>query len=165
MTTNRDYTMEEVIDYLMTLLYNRFSDTVSQVYFGDIGIYLPQSFGGSRRDQKAILALSPENDHPIEGSKTELYENRLVRLNIITMVNITPFFKANPEEAYGERMLVRLTTQIKNFLNEADNERLGGRVRATKVREIDWAWTARGDQAIRAARILYEWRIQDRRMP
>lgn len=163
--TTRDYTMEELIDYLMTLLANRFSDSVSQIYFGDIGVYLPQSFGGSRRDQKAIIALSPENDHPIEGQKTELYENRVQRLNIITMVNITPFFKANPDEAYGERMLVRLTTQIKNFLNEAENQRLGGRVRSTSVGEIDWAWTPRGDQAIRAARILYEWRIQDRRMP
>jgi hypothetical protein len=157
--------MEEIIDYLMSLLANRFSDSVAQVFFGDIGVYLPQMFGSSRRDQKAIIALSPENDHPIEGQKTELYENRTQRLNIITMVNITPFFRANPEEAYGERMLVRLTTQIKNFLNEAENQRLGGRVRSTNVGEIDWAWTARGDQAVRAARILYEWRIQDRRMP
>lgn len=131
----------------------------------DIGIYLPQTFGGSRRDQKAIIALSAENDHPKEGDKTELYENRYVRLNIIVMVNITPFFRANPEEAYGERLLVRLTTQIKNFLNEAENQTLNGRVRSTSVKEVDWAWTQRGDQAVRAARILYEWRIQDRRMP
>lgn len=163
--TTRDYTMEEIIDYLSALLANEFSDTVSQIYFGDIGIYLPQTFGSSRRDQKAVIALSPQNDHPIDNGKTELYENRTERLNIIVMVNITPFFRANPEEAYGERMLVRLTTQIKKFLNQAENERLGGRVRSTNVGEIDWAWTARGDQAIRAARILYEWRIQDRRMP
>lgn len=156
--------MEGLVEHLSTLLQNRFSNKVSNIYFGDIGVYLPSAFGSSRRDQKAIVALSPAYNHPIEGERVAAFEQRLLGLDIIVMVNITPFFEAAPREAYGERMLVALTTEIADFLIQGDNENLGGRVQYSTVGDIDWAWVARGDQAIRAAGIGYECRVRIPRM-
>jgi hypothetical protein len=156
--------MEGLIDYLSEILARRFSREVSQIYFGDIGVYLPSSFGGSRRDQKAVIALVPSYNHIIEGERVAAWESRLLGIDIVTMVNITPFFEAAPTEAYGERILVRLTTEIAQFLTQEENVNLDGRVQMVNVGDIDWAWVAKGDQAIRAAGIAYEARVRIPRM-
>lgn len=154
--------MEGVVDHLIDVLGYRFSNDVSNVYFGDIGVYLPSSFGGSRRDQKAIVAIQPSYNHLIE--RVAEMEHRLLGIDIITMVNITPFFEAMPREAYGERILVKITTQIAGFLTQLENENLGGRVAYAAVGDIDWAWVAKKDQAVRAAGISYECRVRLPRM-
>lgn len=156
--------MEGLIDYLSDLLARRFSREVSNIYFGDIGVYLPASFGGSRRDQKAIIALQPAYNHLMEGERVAAHESRLLGIDIIVMVNITPFFEAAPKEAYGERILVRLTTEIAQFLTQEENVNLSGRVQMVSVGDIDWTWVAKGDQAIRAAGIAYEARVRIPRM-
>ena len=156
--------MTGLIDYLSQLLGSRFSRDVAQIYYGDIMVYLPSSFGGSRKEQKAIIALSPAYDHVIPESRVASQESHLLGLDILVMVNITPFFKANPTEAYGERMLVNLTTAITRFLVQAENENFGGRVQFAQVNGIDWSWLARDDQAIRAAGIQYECRVRLPRM-
>ena len=159
-----DVTMEELVDYLADLLGRRFSRDVSNIYFGDIGVYLPSSFGGSRREQKAVIALSPSYNHLMEGERVAAHESRLLGITVIVMVNITPFFEAAPQEAYGERLLVRLTTEVATFLTQEENVNLGGRVRHTEVGDINWTWLAKGDQAIRAAGISYECRVRIPRM-
>lgn len=156
--------MDGLIDYLKDILSRQFSRDVSQIYYGDIGVYLPSSFGSSRRDQKAILALQPAYDHLEENQRVAAFENRLLGVNIIAMVNITPFFSANPDEAYGERMLVRLTTAIAEYLTQTENESLGDRVQYARVGDIDWSWMARKDQAIRGAAVRYEARVRVKRM-
>lgn len=153
-------TMEGLIDHLETILKRRFANQVSEIYFGDIGIYLPASFGASRREQKAVIALQPAYDHPIPGERVASHEQRNLGVTVIVMVNITPFFEARPQEAMGERLLVRLTTEIATFLNQEENLGLGGRVQWSEVGDIDWAWVARGDQAIRAAGISYQARVR-----
>jgi hypothetical protein len=159
-----DVGMEQVIDYLADLLGRRFSGRVSNIYFGDIGVYLPSSFGGSRQTQKAVIALSPVYNYLQEGSRVPSEETRLLGIDIITMVNITPFFEAAPKEAYGERMLVALTTEIAEFLTHENNFNLNGLVTSTEVGDIDWAWIARKDQSIRGAGIHYEAKVRVRRM-
>ena len=156
--------MEQVIDVLADVLGRRFSNRVSNIYFGDIGVYLPSSFGGSRNAQKAIIALSPVYNYLQEGSRVAVQETRLLGIDIITMVNITPFFEAAPKEAYGERMLVALTTEIADFLTQEDNFTLNGLVTSTEVGDIDWAWIARKDQSIRGAGIHYEAKVRVNRM-
>lgn len=158
------FDMEKLIDYLSDLLARRFSREVSNIYFGDIGVYLPSSFGGSRRDQKAVIALQPAYNHLLEGERVASFESRLLGVDIVTMVNITPFFEAAPQEAYGERILVRLTSEIAQFLTQEENVNLGGRVQMVNVGDIDWTWVAKGDQAIRAAGIAYECRVRIPRM-
>lgn len=123
-------------------------------------MYLPSSFGSSRRDQKAILAIQPAYNHLVEGERVASLEYRLLGIDIIAMVNITPFFSANPQEAYGERMLVKLTTAIATYLTQTENEDLGGRVQYARVGDINWTWMARKDQAIRGAAVSYEARVR-----
>ena len=159
-----DLNMEQLIDYLIDLLSRRFSNRVSNIYFGDIGVYLPSSFTGPRRDQLAILAIQPAYNHLMEGERVAAHESRLLGVDIIGMVNITPFFEAAPQEAYGERILVRLMAEIAMFLTQEDNVTLGGRVRHTEVGDIDWAWVAKGDQAVRAAGLAYQARVRIPRM-
>ena len=159
-----DVGMERVIDELAELLRRRFSNKVAHIYFGDIGVYLPASFGGSRNSQKAVIALSPIYNYLQEGSRVAAQETRLLGIDIITLVNITPFFEAAPQEAYGERMLVSLTTEIAEFLTQNENFTLGGLVSSTEVGDIDWAWTARRDQALRGAAIHYEAKVRVHRL-
>lgn len=156
--------MDGLILYLKDLLSVRFSKKVSQFYYGDIGVYLPSSFGASRKEQKAIIALQPVYNRLLEGTRTVASEDRLLGVDIISMVNITPFFKANPTEAYGEQMLVQLTTEIYKFLAQEENVNLQGRVSYAEVGDIDWAWVPKDDQAIRGAAIAYECRVRVPRM-
>jgi hypothetical protein len=157
--------MDGLIDYLTVILSRRFSNDVAQIYYGDIGVYLPSAFGSSRRDQKAIIALNPAYNHLMEGERVASTEYRLLGIDIISMVNITPFFSANPSEAYGERMLVKLTTAIATFLTQTENETLDGRVQYARVGDINWTWMARKDQAIRGAAVSYEARVRVPRIP
>jgi hypothetical protein len=155
-----DFDMDELIIYLQSLLEKKFSNEVANFYYGGIGVYLPSSFGGSRRDQKCVIALSPVNSKLIEGERVAISEQRHLAVDIITLVNITPFFEASPREAYGERMLVKLTSRIHEFLTHEDNVNLQGHVQFTKVGDIDWEWTGRGDQALRGAAIAYQARVR-----
>lgn len=152
-------TMEQLIDFIEYDLAYEFSNEVSQIYFGDIGVYLPSSFGGSRRDQKAIIALNPMYNRLVEGTRTAASEYRELGVEILVLVNITPFFTANPDEAYGERMLVRLTTSIADFLTRLENVDLQDRVSYTEVRNINWEYRPSDDQALRAAGIEFVARV------
>lgn len=155
-----DVDMDGLILYLKDLLGRRFSAKVSQIYYGDIGVYLPSSFGGSRKDQKAIIALSPVYDREMAEKRTVAADYRLLGVDIICLVNITPFFQANPSEAYGEQMLVKLATEIRNFLNLEENVTLSDRVQYCTVGDIDWNWSPRQDQAIRGAAVAFEARTR-----
>lgn len=126
----------------------------------DIGIYLPSSFGASRKEQKSIVALQPTYDRLLEGSRTVASEDRLLGVDIISMVNITPFFKANPTEAYGEQMNVLLITEIRKFLAQEENVNLQDRVAYAEAGDVDWAWMPKDDQAVRGAALAYECRVR-----
>jgi len=148
--------MEEIIVYLQNILQNEFARDVTSVYFGDIGIYPPTVFGSSRKDTKAILIIQPVSSVPIPGERVAESEKRTLRLQIIAMVNITPFFTALPSEAYGERILVNLISRVAKFLAQEENVTLDGRVIFSRVENIDWEWTQRKDQSLRGSAISYE---------
>lgn len=151
--------MDGLILYLISLLGNRFARDVSQIYYGDIGVYLPSSFGGSRKEQKCIIALSPAYNR-LGDDRVVAFEERFLGIDIICMVNITPYFAVSPSEAFGEQKLVRLATEVATFLTQEEYVNLGGRVQMTKVGDIDWAWLPKGDQAIRGAAVAYEARVR-----
>jgi hypothetical protein len=153
-------TMEGLIDHLSSLLAKRFANDVSRIYFGDIGVYNPIAFGGDRKNPKLVVALSPSYNRLIEDERNAAYELRLLGLDIIVFVNITPYFQADPPEAYGERKLVRITTQIAEYLTLEENINLGGRVQFSKVGSIDFSWVQRSDQSLRAAGVAYECRVR-----
>ena len=149
--------MEALIDYLGKLLGKQFGSDVSQIYFGDVGIYPPKAFQNARGEPRAVIALVPAYDKLNPKSLTAHSEERLLGVDIAVLVNMTPYFKAMPEEAFGERMLVRLVERTRAFLAQTDNQDLQRKVTMTRVGDIDWRWVQRGkDNSIRAAAIEFE---------
>ncbi len=152
--------MEGLIDHLENILKTRFSSQVSEIYFGDIGVYNPTSFSGTRSEQRAVIALSPSYNRLVSDQRNASFENRNLGVDIIIMINMTPFFEARPSEAFGERKLVRLTTEVATFLTQEEHVTLGDRVQMTTVGDIDWLWQQRQNQALRAAGIAYDARVR-----
>src|SRR5690606_22380604 len=102
---------EALIDHLMPMLSHQLSNDVSNIYFGDVGVYLPSHFLGPRKEQRAVLALSPAYDRLEQRVASQ--ETRLIGVDIIGLVNITPYCDASPKEAYGERQLASLMRKIR----------------------------------------------------
>lgn len=152
--------MDGLVEYLKSTILRNFSSKIAKMYYGDIGVYLPSAFGSSRNDQKAIVVVQPTYNRLMKSERTAASEFRLLGVDIIVLVNITPFFRVDPPEAYGEKMLVKLTTEIATFLTQEENINLQDHVHFTEVGDVDWAWVAKGDQAIRGAAIAYEARVR-----
>jgi hypothetical protein len=150
----------EFIDHLKPMLEKHLANDISRVYFGDIGLYLPSHFLGPRKERRAILALAPAFDRVEPGSSTAVSESRNIGIDIIGLVNITPDFKASPDEAYGERKLAALTKKIRVFLTQHENARLDGRVSFLTVGDIRWSWMQRNDLALRGASVQVTARVR-----
>ena len=155
--------IERIVDTLRHAIQNKFPQQISNTYFGDIINYLPSAFIGENRRQSAVVAVAPDFSHPMEGERVSAHELRTVNINIMVLVNITGDFEATPQEAFGERRLVRLTEQIADYLSQQANEDLEGLVLYTHVGDIDWTWAIKPDQAIRIAIISFLVRIRVRR--
>lgn len=155
-----DFTIEAMIDYVRSIVHNQFSDEISQTYFGDVGVYPPKAFQDQLGQQRAVLSVIPAYDEPHEGGSTAAGEFREVGIELVCLINMVPYFTAMPEEAPAERLLLRLVTRIRQFLQQQSNITLGGNVSAMKVGGIRWDWVARGNNpeasALRAAGISVE---------
>lgn len=155
---------EDLIDHLKPLLQNHLANDVSNIYYGDIGVYLPSHFIGPRKEHQAVLALAPAYDRIIEGSRVAHQESRLIGVDIIALVNITPFFQASPREAYGERQLSDLMRKIRTFLTQQQHVNLGGRVQMFSVGDINWSWLQRDNLSLRGAALEVTARVKVDRM-
>lgn len=162
MTDHTHLTMIELLDHLHRVMADQFSDQIASIYLGDVGIYPPKAFQAPSGEQRAALVLSPHYDR-LE-SRAPNAELRTFGIHVIVMVNMTPYFEAMPVEAFGERLLVTLTTRIRGFLGQDSQFDLGGRVLTTKVGDIQWNWMQRGQTAIRAAAVEYEAKVKVPRM-
>lgn len=157
MVTNRPLVSRPIedtkalIEHLSPMLQKVLSNEISRTYFGDIGVYLPTHFIGPRKDNRAILVLSPAFDRVVEGSRVASQETRLIGVDIIALVNITPDFRASPDEAYGERKLASLMATLRDFLSQQENVDLGGRVQYFSVGDISWHWAQRDKLSLRGA--------------
>lgn len=151
----------EIISYLQEILRVKFADRVNRVYFGDIGQYPPSFFQGARNTQKAIIAIAPIEQRPLPDKSTVAFEYREITVRIMVIMNITPFFDARPEEAYGERDIMRLCEDIVEFLAQHENITLDGRVQYAEVGDIDWSWMQRMQgQYLRCGAVEYMFRIK-----
>lgn len=157
------FTMDNLIDALKRGLEQQFPDDISQVYYGDVGLYPPKAFQDNRGQQRRVVAIVPASD-TMDDNRNPMAEIRTLTVNVIVMVNMTPYFEAMPPEAIGERMLVQLVDKVRTFLAQDAAMTLGGRVLATKVPTVDWDWVQRGTNAIRAAAIQFECKVQVMRM-
>lgn len=141
---------EALIDHLMPMLKNYLGSEVSQIYFGDVGVYLPSHFLGPRKEPRAVLALTPGYDRVL-GQKVASQETRIIGVDIIGLVNITPYFEASPKEAYGERQLAALMRKIRSYLSQQEHVQLDGRVHYFDVGDITWNWMQRKNLSLRGA--------------
>jgi len=155
--------IEEIVDRIRYALQNRFPHEISQTYFGDIINYLPSAFVGENKRLSAVVAVAPDFDHAIDGERVGAHESRWVNIQINVLVNISADFEAAPTEAFGERRLVRLVDQIRNYLTLQVNEDLEGLVAHTKIGDIDLTFAIKPDQALRIAVISFLVRIRVRR--
>jgi len=149
---------ENIIDYLAQLLGKQFSADVSTIYFGDVGIYPPRAFQDALgKPTKAVIALVPRYDRFDEANgRTMAGEFRRLGLHVLVLVNMTPYFEAMPQEAFGERILVRLVARVRQFLSLDEHVTLGGRVLSSSVGDVNWNWIMRDADFLRAAAIDYE---------
>lgn len=142
---------EDLIDHLKPMLEKQFSEDITNIYFGDIGVYLPIHFIGPRKENRAVLVLAPAYDRLVEGTRVASQETREIGIDVIGLVNITPYFKASPKEAYGERQLAELMRKLRIFLTQQANVQLGGRVQYLSVNNITWSWLQRDNLSLRGA--------------
>lgn len=154
-----DYTMEELVDHLKYLFEQNFGNDINHVYFGDKGLYLPADFRASDGTPKCVVALSPNYNRPYNDLRVASEEYRVLGIQILVMINLIPYFEPNPPEELGERLLVRLTTAIYEYLTRLENVDLDRRVQYTQVGEINWEWQQRGEEAVRTAGIDFEARV------
>lgn len=160
MATVEQFRFTELINYLKNILARRFAARVSRIYFGDIGKYPPSAFGASQGTQKAIIALDPVYNALIPNTRNAAFEEREYGLQIIVLMNLTPFFEANPEEAYAERELTDISEEIATFLTQDENLTLNGRIRSSQVGDINLKWLKRENQYLRAAAVSYTTRVK-----
>ena len=162
MTSRPIQDTEDLISHLMPMLQKYLANDVSRVYFGDIGVYLPSHFLGPRKENKAVLIIAPAYDRVQQ--RVAGRETRLIGVNIIALVNITPYFQASPQEAYGERQLAVLMKKIRTFLTQQEHVQLGGRVQYFSVGDVSWRWMQRDKLSLRGAALEVEATISVSRM-
>lgn len=151
-----DVQMEGLIDYMMALLGKQFDDKIGQIYFGDVITYPPQAFKSNRGEPRAAVSLLPNYDEEEVDGSTAAAEMRKLGLYIVVMVDMTPTREAVPVEGFGERQLVRLVSQIREFLSHQSLFTLNGRITTRKIGGVKWNWVQRDNQSMRAAALEYE---------
>lgn len=134
-----DLNLEGVIDLLIKLLSRQFANDVSSIYFGDIGMYPPNAFRDERGNWMPILAVEAVSNRKMEGGEVAAFEYRVLEVDVIVYVNMTPYFEAAPKAAFGERMLVRTSEKIRAYLAQLSNITFGRRVSRVLVRDVDYA--------------------------
>jgi hypothetical protein len=150
------FDMDGLVLHLGQVLKKQFADDISQIYYGDVVVYPPKAFQNPAGEWRTAVALVPAYDREADGGRNPASEIRDLGVLIVPMVNMTPFFEALPSEAFGERMLVRLTHRIRLFLAQRSNMTLNGNVARALVGDVEWHWAQRDKMPIRAAAITYE---------
>ena len=152
--------MEAIIDRLSERIADRFGGEVSSIYFGDVGIYPPRAFLTPRGEQGAVVLLIPSGNKLLEESRVAVQEDRQLTIDVVVMVNLTPYFEALPIEAPAERKLVQLTAEIHEYLTQQSLADLDGLVRFSKVGDVEYVWSQRGNLSVRAGVIKYHARVK-----
>lgn len=151
---------EDLIDHLKPMIERELGNEISRTYFGDIEVYLPGHFKGPRNSDRVVLVFNPAYDRLEEGTRTAASEYRLIGLDIIGFVDITPYFKASPDEAYGERRLASFMRKLRTYLTQQVNTNLDGRVQNFLVGDVNWARQKRDNLSIRGAGLEIQARVR-----
>lgn len=121
----------------------------------DTGLYPPKAFQSDKGEQRIVLAFVPKDEIPKDNG-TAYSQEWTIRLEILVMINLIPFYEAMPVEAYGEEKLNTITTNITQFLTQLQNLTLNTNVNATRVASVKYDNMQRGKLSLRAACIKFE---------
>ena len=154
----------DLVDHLKPLIERALANDVSNVYYGDIGVYLPTHFLGPRKEQRAVVVIQPAADELIAGSRVASMEYRLLSIDVVGLVNLTPYFKANPSEAFGERQLSEVMRKLRTLLTQHSLTKLDDRVDFFSIDDIRWSWMQRENLSLRGAALRASARIKVDRM-
>jgi len=158
MSERSDASVEDIIDYHAVLIREYFADEVSQIYFGDVGIYPPSAFQNRIGEQRIAVSLQIDSLKPVPRMQDLAGGLWDLHLNIVPMANMVPEFQALPEAAFAERRILAFTTRYAHLLMQTELSTLHGRVTTSAVEGIDYEYMNRGDLAVRGAAI--QWRGQ-----
>ena len=146
----------ELCDIVLRHIEHEFSNEIASLYFGDIVIYPPNAFRDRRNQWAPVIAVYPRYNRKVEGQETMNSALRIYGIQILVMVNYTPYISVPPEEAMGERMLSEMAERIMEYFAKPENLHFDHRVQLASITDVDWAWNPRLDQPIRGAEITYE---------
>lgn len=154
----------DLVDHLKPLIERALANDVSNVYYGDIGVYLPTHFLGPRKEQRAVVVIQPASDEVIPNTRVASAEYRMLSIDVVGLVNLTPYFKANPQEAFGERQLSDVMRKLRTLLTQHTLTNLDGRVEYFSIEDIRWSWMQRDNLSLRGAALRAQARIRVDRM-
>lgn len=149
-------TISELCDLVLRHLEHQFSNQIASLYYGDIIIYPPNAFRDRRNQWAPVIAVYPSYNRRVEGQETMASQLRQYGVDILCMVNYTPYIQVPPEEAMGERMLNDITEAVMKYFTSSQTLDFDHRVQTATITDVNWAWSPRLDQPIRGAVLTYE---------
>lgn len=150
---------KDVILNLINALQYEFGREVSSFYFGDTVIYPPSAFISPTGQYCPVIAISPSFNHLVDGSQAGNGEIRVLGIDILLLINYTPYIEAVPTVAAGEEMLLDIADRVFEYLRRYDMLTIYGSVIMANVSDINWTWSPRQNQPIRGAIISYELQV------
>ena len=145
----------ELCDIVLRHIEHEFSNEIASLYYGDIIIYPPNAFRDRFNRWAPVIAVYPRFNRKIDGQDTMNSELREYGVEILVMVNYTPYIQVPPEEAMGERLLAEKVEKIMEYFAKPEQLHFEHQVQMASITDIDWGWQPRLDQPIRGAAIMY----------
>lgn len=149
-------TILEACDVVLAHMEFQFSNKFASLYYGDILVYPPNVFRNTNNQWAPIAAVYPVYNRKIEGQETMASQARRYGIDILCMVNYTPYIEVPPEEAMGERLLNETVEDVLQYFTRPENIHFEKRVQYAGVEDVNWAWNPLLDQPIRGAVLTYE---------
>lgn len=144
---------EQTIDFIRGKIRLQYPNQFADVTFGEFANYTPDMFQGSRGETLPIVAVTPVYDRLMPETRTKISEVRARGVDIVTIVNMLEEIQAKPPEKTGERVLIRNTQYLIDFLASQDMEDLEGQSEFTQLGDITWEWLVGDKQIYRSSRI------------
>lgn len=157
--TTANTAFKQVIINLLNALQYEFGREISSFYFGDTVIYPPSAFISPTGQYCPVIAVSPSYNHLVEGSQAANGEIRALGIDILLLVNFTPYIEAVPTVAAGEEILLDAVDRVFEYLRRFDMLTLYNSVIMANVSEINWTWSPRQNQPVRGAVISYDLQV------
>lgn len=158
MATSNTVFKDCIINLISALQYE-FGSEVTSFYFGDVIVYPPSAFISPTGKYCPVIAVSPSYNHLNEGSQAANGEIRSLGIDILLLVNYTPFIEAIPTQAAGEEILIDITDRVFEYLRRFDMLTIYETVLMANVSDVNWTWSPRQNQPIRGAVISYELQV------